>query len=1856
MSYRRGAHNRGNTEVPIVSVPRITGSVRRDTSGNIASLPLPSTLKVETDAGSVSVTFSTRALNSIVTALNVALAGVATAEDRHGCLSLASVNAGAGAYVRIKAPTSGFPDAAPFFGYRVDPHPLATVSAGDVERAEVRPMTEANPEGTAFIAHAADRAPRSFNRGLLRLSQNLDYLYTLLTNPVARPVVLEVDPTDVGWAARLTLDADDNVEQIDLSDLYGISPALDGRVWVGDLDGNSTINEISAYFRVLDADDNEIVAADSRVVRVVAATRGTRIGLPPSFADDWSAPGAAISDTASPTPDGGNALGVDLVRSASSAITEVLDHATIVAAGATYVTDGVIPGDIALISGSGIDTPTNHNGEYIVEVVVSEEQLVLRPRHPQAHGDLNLSGGVLGDIEVSSGGQFQNEVWLSFDPPIPPQQVRGGVGLKVVVGLESSVGTLHADAAQLLVPAVRGAAEVDGFGMRDIWGQLNFGGVYDGHAPRTTRGAGGYGSFTRPASMLATGTDLATTGTSVRTVTGGSTDGIYLTAGAGDEFTAEDVGRVFLLTVSTRPGLPCLAVRLDGNQRIALVRLDDEEGSPLPTDATVAYDVRDDAMVEFPSMMQARSNTSSSATRGGGFVALHEVTDIGSTSHKDLGWYGLASLERVVLSDAHANILGITATLGALGSDTLVMSFDPTEEPAILAPENDALTAGTFSPHASLIRIFDGPDAGWYKAQELRSGTSTIVLVNLDGSAVTFTVGAYASRVGIYNLAFATNVPVGDGQWAAGRFFANWHQVDPAELQDGVLSVGWRGGDEDSAGIKIQPNDIEDGVGVGKAQGWGVYLVVSTPMTGGYRGEAFDGGVAIALASTPGATAYPDYTDMLGQGVGFMGSAAGHVGRGPGLYLLTSLWMGRSTSPGATTWDDGAFLTEATAGLGRAAYPVDATATESYLGSGGFTGWNAPTRLGHPAVLYPSAAGGTTTAAIEQPDLAQFAMAHSGILTISGLTDHPPTSLLGCRVLFLNTTSVGQFHRIIAVSGTKAALEGAVDVVGDDPSASIVVYGARWREFHGDVADFMQVGTRWRRSQKDAPLLTIGHSTTDAAAVEPVRDNSHYFVDFDAPASPWAGTAALTGAVASFSGTTVTGNGATLFLSEVTAGQYFKISAANASAWTRVRSVTSNNVLVLETAYPHQATSGAAVVADASAVGVQADQAALLRTAALPLGAAFNGVGHRNTTPTDVLAGDVLAWANEWQVSYEEPRAPIPNLASLIGLGSAIGTGSLSTAGYRGSLAVDGLAISLESPSGVGAVLTAVSSVLMGGSIRFEAATANAAALALFGGLHGLSRSFHNIEVRVLAAVPVGGNVTVGARLMRSTGEALATSTPVAVVAGTAPQQLVFTFQNTDLLENQPDVLRQEEVDAAGLAVVLSLDFDLVAATDVLLIGKIEAVDKTPPLRQFGPQEVVGIHRAADYRYLTPQKEYIIVGPSQASLLDGDEYGLTEIQETTDASDRRFVEGRGVGMVSIGGSFYRPTYPVSAFFKKGISGATIVGTHPYFDPYWYLVASNLVPSAGNYDTARNLIVMPGRTGFMLPLTELKHGAVLTDIAFTLSLLPCYDSDTATKNFQIWRGWDGLSGPAGATDAGVLPIEDGDKTAWDANEGYVVRVWRRHVLEFGEALPHPQVPPSRANTLANLEFPESSGGGTYVDAPNSGWAEIIWQGAFDLSAVVEPASNDYSRNLRISSTPATLDAHFPTEHFERRTINLHYDNDVEGPATDQLEADRVSKLRVDKRHFEYFVTIEFYVGCREVSTGAYVYDGASEWVDGVISSAGGLDFRGVAQPLRGRASTSTPGNYLPDDGPLATKPSPPRVRFRGLRAGTLTDKP
>ena len=131
--YTRRPFAAGNTATPVHIQPEIRGAVQKDADGEFPSLPQPSELRVETENGTASATFSAGvSMVYVLTRLNADLSGVATAEEYEGCVVIRTLGTGQGAYVSILQPISGFDDASRYLGLPVFPNPTATVRSGDL--------------------------------------------------------------------------------------------------------------------------------------------------------------------------------------------------------------------------------------------------------------------------------------------------------------------------------------------------------------------------------------------------------------------------------------------------------------------------------------------------------------------------------------------------------------------------------------------------------------------------------------------------------------------------------------------------------------------------------------------------------------------------------------------------------------------------------------------------------------------------------------------------------------------------------------------------------------------------------------------------------------------------------------------------------------------------------------------------------------------------------------------------------------------------------------------------------------------------------------------------------------------------------------------------------------------------------------------------------------------------------------------------------------------------------------------------------------------------------------------------------------------------------------------------------------------------------------------------------------------------------------------------------------------------------------------------------------------------------------------------------------------------------------------
>jgi len=581
----------GHTDVFILSQPYISGTEHINSDGELDSIvaltaPFTLELSVETEAGNADVQWTdadTLTLAQMVEDINgSALSSLVLAEDFEGCLRLSSLgsgyvsSAGSNAYIKIVPNSSGatFIDAAELFGFPRDPHPHSIVTAGDLASAPVRPLTQVNRPGVSYIARGEDRVSQNFNRALHQLGINDDSLNTRLKTRVPIPTVL-----DLGEASsRLIVNADGEITAVNLSPNLGddLDSVLENRVFVGgELNSDTTLHTLSQYFAVLDGNDNEIVA-DHLPIRVGAATRGAPLVAVPYYQDEESTPTSSGSGPIADTvyisgggTDGGNVLGVQREKQAIVTIDEIRDHCVLICNGALFETEDVQPGDIAQISGSTLNAPINHDGAYIVERVISETELEVRPRdHAQVHL-LNEGSAGLGGVQVGTDGEFEENVFLMFYPPIPrfPPARPGPTAdpatnastiipgiLRLVVGIEGYLGEVPP--TFLMHSTINSAEEVDAFTSRRIWRRLSFDGIYQGQGydyRGTELGGGAEGRVTHGAITFAL--DSHNQGTPLNTLDkSGSGElikrerDVVLEIATPGSVIDQDIGKIILLT------------------------------------------------------------------------------------------------------------------------------------------------------------------------------------------------------------------------------------------------------------------------------------------------------------------------------------------------------------------------------------------------------------------------------------------------------------------------------------------------------------------------------------------------------------------------------------------------------------------------------------------------------------------------------------------------------------------------------------------------------------------------------------------------------------------------------------------------------------------------------------------------------------------------------------------------------------------------------------------------------------------------------------------------------------------------------------------------------------------------------------------------------------------------------------------------------------------------------------------------------------------------------------------------------------------------------------------------------------
>ena len=743
--FTKSGHLEGNTNVSLHTAPFIHGTVPVDSSGYIATLNALSpswtvTLHIETEAiSSLEVTLKDTTTNDgtledIVTLIN-------TAGDPHdveasilgGSLLLQNRNAGEGKYIRIKASSSPYDSAAPHFGLRIHPHSQATVYSGDIKSSSTDTLDQQNATGTKFIAKGEDRTSESYNRALAGVSANVDSHQTMLARGIGYQVTVKLENnilSPLSPNARFHIDGS-KVIAISLSSSVGdsLDSLFESRVLVGTLTRSSTVREVRELFQLVDSKGREILSSeDSLPVYVTTAITGAPTAPPSSGAPlDLNDQPASSYPNSTGIGDSGCVFGVDIPKASSETITGYNDKHTIVCSGASFVTDGVAAGDRVTLSGT-ITVPYSNDGDYLVENVISETELELKPAEYTDVAYLNTENPQ-GTLSVSSGGMWLKNITLYLHPPI---QLPIDDDLYLKVPLEEITGDLPEDAL-VTGPIV----EVPNWVLQNLYKKNSLDGAFTGTAT-TRKGAGYYmDADVRSAEIKPSNYASNTAGTGIRTVNSCivlTSNRIAIDSASTDSFTEADIGRFLRLngpsnSISAPPadneildGDMVVIVELMDSKTVT-VRRTSRSTVDLPTAVTLTSVtvVGEDATVLFPGALSIPHTYDSSSPSAGGIVQIIDTPASSASIDYPESNFKYLELERVVKIDN-----GSTAT-------TSVFQIDTSTNPGYvrctgvngtylnLSFPHPPHTVTSARPANLVLRIFNGINAGFYLVERIYS-------------------------------------------------------------------------------------------------------------------------------------------------------------------------------------------------------------------------------------------------------------------------------------------------------------------------------------------------------------------------------------------------------------------------------------------------------------------------------------------------------------------------------------------------------------------------------------------------------------------------------------------------------------------------------------------------------------------------------------------------------------------------------------------------------------------------------------------------------------------------------------------------------------------------------------------------------------------------------------------------------------------------------------------------------------------------------------------------------------------------------------------------------------------------------
>ena len=1803
--YTRRPFLKGKTAVGVYSQPELRGSIPAAADGSVTGMTLPSELLIEGDDGtssiSQSVVFNTSTqLSQVIADINAAIPEVEAVEFE-GCLVIRVLGSGEGTFIRL-SPAVSFTDAAPLFGFSVHPHPRATVSAGDLIDAPARPRQEQNDVGSKFVATGEDRVGSAYNRALNALGKNTDTNHGVLTAPAAQLRYIEVDET--AWAAYIVTNSDGTIDQINLAGVSAVA-GVSGRFYVGGMSAASTLDEIAQNWAIMDEQYNELLGENLRAVRVSAVTFGERGVGKPAFTNDFAVPTSQLGDASGTTPDGNNVLGVDRVKSSSVAITSVVHNTTIVCPSATFISDGVVAGDHATIAGATQTSPVSHNGLWMVETVVTETTLILKP-HPASDNvrDLNSDTGFdLGAVTISSGGDFEGGAWITFDPPLPRFPASG----KIILGLPVETPLSEMSVRSLLEGTVRTSEQVSAWIKQQLWIWSNLDGAYRGQG-RANGGGYRIEVRNRPVTMVSRHRDDTTRGSVVRSSTVPATldlQNLWLVAGAGDSFQETDVGQTVELLTSTSfyASEPWTIIRYLDRRTVELAPPPFRTGYQGSGSEAVTWSIVSNSRQELWSIARMISpefygSGDIEASQLGMSFVREQRTETG-TDDVRRGLYSFAHLEKIkkvfVSGTGFVNAVDVVAP--SIGGSAISLPWDPEDTGVIFATTGDRLTQ--FGGGQTFVRVKHGEGAGVYVVYETQSfsgsaGVNAVLVRDLDGNAASLPAESNV-HICFYNAhaAFGSSVVNGPSQvdYQDASLSLYNSSVDSLSTSSFLIRMSWRGV---GGGIVAQVNDPEfisyqNGTHASGsllsanlyAPAWGGLLAVTGSPTLAEEARAAAGPVLriasykynYTVAADPGVIG----EDLSSFPFGFA-SWTNQDGKDPG-SVFTRTDRGTSSSLPDTT---GTKLTNSAAMIvGRAGAATGTTFSNAPAGRGSAieargSVWIYRGDEDHSVTPVSWADGGLYVEDVA--GLGRWAYPMWGVYEPD---NHPSEGAADVtQTGWSGPTQLGHpnvaYPDVIGVNDPQGALGQKDYAIFDYPHIATFRIPDTTAPVDGGLID-----RPYNRFVGCALVVTEpGHAHENEvfviAGVKEVALNDLYLSlhhnTITAITDPGNLQFRILGqrwerAYLNISDYAQIGTGA--------ARNRYELPALGSSP-----DAAGNNVSAAEHLLSALVTAQDGIMSRVSA-GTGSLGSGIGDEKALVAKSSFQGANPRTSELSEVTIvtqpsearSTVFGSSSSWAADHTEPRTPFPGAGIVAGPPATYDSPARLDQASPGSLLSQEFAlehISTNSPSGCEALFddTPQGSLM----VRKVADGGNADVVKLWKrGISGYSNSLVNLRARVVfaystSAAAADGSITL--RIQDELGTVLAAESASVLSANDTLRERSLDWELADLLRGRTG-LSDNPLKTLHLTIELT-----VPDAGVWRFSEIRLDTQMREARLDGPLRVQGPITTAGHRFATPAFGYDTRGPADADLLNplpqGRAEGNSLLAGQADlGSQTSFIwgdaEGYGVGAWSApvdsgtpagsSSTWYRPVFHRDEFFFRGPYSAGIKFTHPYFDPLWYARISQLHDegalngaNAGEGIVHGALVRLPGRTGFVVPFDP-PHGSRLGTLQVLLSAVP-----QKTVSGVSWGMWHSLpTAILGEAQSSVVNFWE-TQSVWDAVAGVRVKLWRQNVSFIGDKA-----------TSVDFAFRAANSG------PRFGQAELL---------LVE--------NISLGPSAPTLTAAEENESPRHASYDILSDRKVVGSwdIGAHLSTPGAGSLMVDRRQFTYFMTVEFYCGARQVLGGVY----------------------------------------------------------------------